>query len=76
MQTSITVYNGGYANGQVERAISTSASANPADLVWQLGTTFNGLSPNTTYYVYIRFREIDHYYASEASRSDPIMTLP
>jgi hypothetical protein len=54
------------ANGQtVEYAISTS-NATPGDWEWQTGTTFHGLTPNTTYYVFVRSAGNSNYNAGTA----------
>ncbi|MCL2487634.1 MAG: hypothetical protein FWE80_03010, partial [Oscillospiraceae bacterium] len=65
------------ANGQtVEYAISTSASADPAALIWQPSPAFTGLSPDTDYYVYARSAANANYNAGTASVSDVIRTNP
>jgi len=55
-------------NGQkVEYAIGTTSAA-PAG-GWQDGTTFSGLLPDTTYYIFARSKENDNYNAGTASIS-------
>ena len=66
-------------NGQaVEYAISTTNSA--PSLGWQDGLTFNGLSSDTTYYIFARGKENSTLYAGAASsgyvvKTDVIMPL-
>jgi len=68
--TSITL--GGVADllaatGQeIEYAISTT-DAEPAS-GWQTGLVFSGLTPNTTYYIFARSKENEHFNAGTASK--------
>ncbi|MDR0436938.1 MAG: M6 family metalloprotease domain-containing protein [Bacteroidales bacterium] len=64
-------------NGQtVEYAISTSNSATPISLSWQVATTFGGLWPLEFYYVYARSAANSEFYAGTPSISDVIQTNP
>ncbi|MCL2681906.1 MAG: M6 family metalloprotease domain-containing protein [Bacteroidales bacterium] len=75
---SITVYAvTPPSNGQtVEYAISTSSSATPISLSWQVVTTFGGLWPLEFYYVYARSAENNEFYAGALSISEAIQTSP
>jgi len=73
---SITVFSVSLqtATGQgVEYAISKASNGTGLS-VWQSGTTFTGLSPNTTYYVYARSAENANYAAGTRNVSVGIKT--
>jgi len=62
---------------KVEYAISTSTLATPEALdalTWQSGTTFPGLNPSTTYYIFARTAEQGNYLTGAARRSAAIRT--
>lgn len=59
----------------IEYAIST-VSDGTGPLIWQNSTTFNGLEPNTGYYVYARYASNGNYHAGTAQVSAMITTLP
>ena len=62
------------ANGQVvEYAISTGAATPTTG--WQAGTSFTGLNPLTTYYVFARTAQSDSFNAGAVRRSAAIRTL-
>ena len=61
-------------NQDVEYAISTDPNADPEDLEWQDGTTFDDLDPNKPYYVYVRSKHNNNYGSGEPKVSDPIYT--
>jgi len=64
-------------NGQaVQYAIHTTNNANPATLVWQSSTTFNGRTPETNYFVYARSVQNANFYAGAPSVSAVITTPP
>jgi len=64
-------------NGQtVQYAIHTTNNANPATLVWQNSTTFNGRTPETNYFVYARSVQNASFYAGAPSVSAVITTPP
>ena len=64
-------------NGQtVQYAIHTTNNANPATLVWQNSTTFNGRTPETNYFVYARSVQNANFYAGAPSVSAVITTPP
>jgi len=57
-------------NGQaVEYATGTDLSADPADLDWQPGVVFSGLTPDTDYYIFARSQENTNYKAGAPSVS-------
>ena len=62
------------ANGQeVEYAISTINFVQPS-FEWRSSTTFNGLTPNTPYYVFARAAQNDNYLTGTAVISSAIFT--
>ena len=76
--TSITVNAASLSStnpgGQtLEYAIDTNSGAEPVS-GWQPGLAFNGLDPNTTYYVWARSAENTNYYAGTAVASAGIKT--
>jgi hypothetical protein len=58
----------------VEYAQSTVNNANASTLTWQTSTTFSGLIPETTYYVYARSAQNMNYFAGTPSVSVGIET--
>ncbi|MDR0436939.1 MAG: M6 family metalloprotease domain-containing protein [Bacteroidales bacterium] len=65
------------SNGQtVQYAISTSNSATPISLSWQIAPTFGGLWPLEFYYIYARSASNSEFYAGIPSISDAIQTSP
>jgi len=61
-------------NGQIiEYAISTSNT--PPVSGWQSGLTFNGLTQNTTYYIFARSQENTNYYAGSFSPALQVKTM-
>ena len=65
------------SNGQtVQYAISTSNSATPLSLSWQVATTFSGLWPLEFYYVYARSAANNEFYVGTPSISEAIQTSP
>ncbi|MDR2598773.1 MAG: fibronectin type III domain-containing protein [Oscillospiraceae bacterium] len=66
------------SNGQaIEYAISTSNSiTDPSSLTWQSSTTFTGLLPGTTYYVYARTVQSASFDAGQPIVSAGITTAP
>ncbi|GHT22550.1 hypothetical protein FACS189430_04500 [Bacteroidia bacterium] len=71
--TVIAVTNAGGTGQAVEYAISEDGSATPTN-GWQSVTTFTGLTPSTTYYVYARTAESANYNAGVAQVSAGIET--
>jgi len=62
LSIKITSPLGTLSNGQlIEYAIGTEEDDPRGE--WQEGTTFNGLSINTTYYIFARSKEDENYYA-------------
>ena len=71
------VTNAGVTGQAIEYFISTSGNltaANLNGLTGQAGTTFSGLIPGTTYYVYARSAETANYNPGAAQRSTAIKT--
>ncbi|MCL2480776.1 MAG: hypothetical protein FWF38_03590 [Spirochaetaceae bacterium] len=72
---AVTIVGGNPGGQTVEYAISTVNNADPSALTWQGGvTTFIGLIPSTTYYVYARSASNGPYDAGEAQVSVGITT--
>jgi|GEM_PF-2975667 FOG: Glucan-binding domain (YG repeat) len=67
------VTNAGISGQTVEYVISTSASPVPTD-GWQSGVSFDGLDPETVYYVFARTAENSNYEAGSVQVSEAITT--
>ena len=62
------------SNGQTVEYARNTSSAVPAS-GWQDGTTFSGLNPVTTYYIFARSKQNDNYNNGTASSSLSVTTL-
>jgi len=57
----------------IEYAINTTGNE-PAYTDWQDGTTFSGLTPSTTYYIFARSKENETYWAGSKSDALEVIT--
>ena len=77
-QNSITIYSVSIPNNPgyqiVEYSINTSSSVPTGG--WQNDRTFNGLNPNTTYYVFARSAENANYNVGQLTQNTEIVTSP
>ena len=78
-ETSITVeatfwYGINPGGQELEYAITTSASSTAPTSAWQSSATFDELTAETVYYVWVRSAANDNYNAGEAKKSEAIST--